>query len=96
MSNEAKEKSSDVSGKVDALVRWVFFTMVEISTGWMRVGNAYASREDAEGWLDFVSASKGGRPARVEGLDLFYVDGQLDERTVRELDERFNLDAQNS
>ena len=73
-------------------IRWVFFIMVEISTGWIRVGNAYATRKGAEGWLDFVSAAKGGRPARVEGLELVYIDGELDERTIRALDEKFNLD----
>ena len=90
------EKTSVKPGKVHPLARTVYFTMVKISTGWIRVGNAYFSRKDAEDWLPFVSESKGGRPAKAEKLTLNYVDGALDKQTVRTLDEVFNLDAPNS
>lgn len=71
----------------------VFFTMVEITTGWVRVGDAYSTRREAEDWLDFVSESKGGRPAKVEELKLNYIGDALDEETIQILDEKFNMDA---
>ena len=73
--------------------RRLFFTMVRHPvTGWMRVGNAYATRKGAQGWLSFVRAAWRGLPARVSQFTLRFVDGALDERSRRVLDEKFNLE----
>lgn len=72
--------------------RRVFFTMVRHPiTGWTRVGNAYATRNGAHGWLSFVSAAWRGLPTRVAQCTLRFLDGVLDERSRRVLDEKFNL-----
>jgi hypothetical protein len=81
-------------GKVNPLVRRVWFNMVKTPTGWMRVGNAFGSKEAAEDMLDLiVRGYYPGRETKAEPLDLNYVDGRLDEQTARILDEKFNLDA---
>ena len=74
-------------------IKRVYFTMVETPSGKVRGGNAYASEKDAEEWAGFVSNAYGGRPVSVESLDLIYDNGKLSEQTIKELDERFNLDA---
>jgi len=74
--------------------RTVFFTMVDHPVkGWARVGNAYATRKDAAGWLPFVRGSWRGLRAKVSQCTLRLVDGQLSETSKRVLDKKFNLDA---
>ena len=90
----SERTSGDLPRKVDALVRQVWFNMVKTPTGWMRVGNAFGSKEAAEDMLDLIVRGYYlGREIKAEPLDLNYVDGRLDEQTVRILDEKFNLDA---
>lgn len=70
----------------------VFFTMVlHPSLGWIRVGNAYGSRAIARGWLGFVR-DRWRLPAKVSACTITFNDGALDERSVRVLDTKFNLD----
>ena len=81
---------------LDAVVRRdVHFTMVRLQKGWTRVGRAYATKETAESWLDFVSKAWGDRPAEVSTCTLTFVNGQLDEESRRTLDETYNMDAPN-
>ena len=73
--------------------RDVYFTMVRLAKGWTRVGKAYATKEAAESWLDFVSKAWGDRLAEVSGCTLTFVNGQLDEDSRRTLDKTYNMDA---
>jgi len=81
---------------VQPLVRRVWFTMVlHPVNGWMRVGNAYGSRKAASEWLPFVRGAWRGLRTRVSQCSLRFVDGVLDERSRRTLDEKYNLDPPN-
>lgn len=73
--------------------RRVYFTMVRHPvSGWTRVGNAYRTRAEAGDWLPFVRSGWRGCRVRVSQCTLRWVDGVLDERSVRVLDQKFNLD----
>lgn len=73
--------------------RTVYFTMVlHPLDGWTRVGNAYASRKAASGWLRFVRGAWRGCKAKVAQCTVCLVDGRLDERSARVISEKFNLD----
>ena len=81
---------------LDRVVRRdVYFTMVRLAKGWTRAGKAYATKETAESWLDFVSKAWGDRPTEVSGCTLTFVNGELDEESRRTLDETYNMDAPN-
>lgn len=72
--------------------RTVFFTMIlHPVTAWTRVGNAYSSRKDAQGWLGFVRG-RWHLPARVAACTITLVDGVPDARSLEVLDKKFNLD----
>lgn len=73
--------------------RQVYFTMVlHPGRGWIRVGNAYSSRKAALEWLPFVRRAWQCQ-AKVEAATLGLVDGRLDEKSIRLLNQKFNLDA---
>jgi len=70
----------------------VYFTMALNSEDkWYRVGIAYRTRKIAETWMDFVSKSQGGRQIKVEECALLFIEGKLDDNSVKILDEKFNL-----
>jgi len=71
----------------------VFFTMVYHLSGWMRVGNAYPTRESAKEWLPMVRARWRGLRTKVESCVLTFKDGVLSEESRQLLDQKFNLDA---
>jgi len=73
--------------------RRVYFTMVDHPVkGWIRVGPAYPTRDVAASWLPFVSGAWKVCGARVAQFTARWVDGELDERSVRTLDQKFNMD----
>lgn len=75
------------------MTRTVFFTMVHHPVdGTIRVGNAYGSRSAARSWLPFVRGAWRGCRASVSQCTLRWVNGELDERSLRLLDEKYNLD----
>jgi hypothetical protein len=85
------------SGTLDPIVRRVWFTMVSHpAKGWMRVGNAYVSRDVAREWVPFVRGAWRGLRVKVSQCTLRWVNGQLDEKSRRTLDEKFNMDAPNT
>lgn len=72
----------------------VYFTMVlHPGKGWIRVGNAYASRKAATEWLPFVRGVWRGCRARVSQCTLHIYDGKLTYSSLRVLDRKYNLDA---
>lgn len=78
------------------IVRRVWFVMVlHPDKGWMRVGNAYGSRQAAREWLPLVRGAWRGLRTRVSQCTLRWVNGELTDRSRRTLDEKFNLDAPN-
>lgn len=71
----------------------VFFTMVHLPTGPIRVGKAYRSREVALGWLPIVKGQWRYFRVSVRKLTVrFAADGQIDKQTKRRLDIEFNMD----
>ncbi len=75
----------------------VFFTMVlHPAQGWIRVGEAYATREIAQGWLPFVRGAWRGLRVKTRKCPMRIVDGELDEATRERLDKVFNLDPPDS
>ena len=73
----------------------VFFTMVHHPSGQLiRDGNAHSTEAAAKGWVPFVRGSWRGCRVTVSPCTLRWVDGRLDERSVRLLDKKFNLDAE--
>ncbi len=81
---------------LDAVVRRdVYFTMVRLAKGWTRVGKAYATKETAESWLDFVSKAWGDRPAEVSTCSLTWINGDLDLESICKLDQMYNMNAPN-
>ena len=88
------EAAKAVKGSLDPLVRRVWFTMVlHPAKGWMRAGKAYGSREAAAEWVPFVRGAWRGLRTKVSQCTLRFVNGQLDERSRRTLDEKFNMDS---
>ncbi len=76
------------------VTRRVFFTMVRHPfNGPTRVGNAYATKEAAKGWLPFVRGAWRVCRVSVSSCTLRWVDGALDARSVRILDTKYNLDG---
>lgn len=73
--------------------RTVFFTMVLHFRDWVRVGNAYPSRDAAKEWVPFVRAAWKGLKTKVEPCKLSFVDGKLTEESRQLLDQKFNLDS---
>ncbi len=72
----------------------LFFIMVgHPSKGWIRSGNAYATKKAADGWTDFVKSYWRGLPTKVERLNLTWNGDKLDDRTIEILDKKFNLDV---
>ncbi|WP_425953034.1 hypothetical protein [Ralstonia pseudosolanacearum] len=72
----------------------VFFTMVmRPGAGWLRVGNAYPSRDSAQDWVPFVRRAWRGLRTKVEPCILVFEDGVLTEESRRLLDQKFNLDS---
>jgi len=72
--------------------RTVFFTMLRHPDGWIRVGPAYSSRKEAQGWLSFVKQARRLRTGRVAQLTCRWVNGELDAKTIETLDKKFNMD----
>ena len=92
-----KTQGAAPSGTVGAVVRRVWFTMVlHPANGWMRAGKAYGSREAAREWVFFVRGAWRGLRVKVSQCTLRWVNGQLDEKSRRTLDEKFNMDAPNT
>ena len=82
---------------LEPIVRRVWFTMVlHPAKGWMRAGKAYGSRKAAREWVPFVRVAWRGLRVKVSQCTLRWVNGQLDERSRRTLDEKFNMDAPNA
>lgn len=70
----------------------VFFTMVKHPfRGWIRVGNAYSSKEAAQEWLPFVSKAWSGLKAKVSPCTLKFVNGKLSNASLHTLDVKFNM-----
>ena len=83
-------------GTLDPIVRRVWFVMVmHPAKGWMRAGQAYGSREAAAEWVPFVRGAWRGLRTKVAQCTLRWVNGELDEKSRRTLDEKFNMDAPN-
>lgn len=78
--------------------RTLYFTMVLYpGRGWCRNGGPLSSRRAAEGWLGFVrAANRWLCPVRVSQFTLRLIDGVMDERSVRILSEKFNMDPPDS
>jgi hypothetical protein len=78
--------------------RVVFFTMVYDPrfNGWTRTGKAYASRKTAREWVPFVRAAWRGCRTMVCQCTLTWRDGKLTPKSVKVLDEKFNMDAPDS
>lgn len=90
------EAAAGVPVPIDAVVRRVWFTMVSHpANGWIRAGKAYGSREAAREWVPFVRGAWRGLRVKVSQCTLRWVNGQLDERSRRTLDKKFNMDAPN-
>jgi len=71
----------------------VFFTIVSSRNGkWIRVGNAYNSRKQAESWLPFVKGFWVGRSVKISQCTLRFEDGKLCEKSKLLL-QKYNLDA---
>ena len=71
----------------------VFFIMVEHPIdGWIRVGNAYKTRDAAKEWTGFVRKSWRICRVRIAPCTLRRVNGELDERSRKVLDKKFNMD----
>jgi hypothetical protein len=91
------EAAAGVPVPLDAVVRRVWFTMVlHPLNGWIRAGKAYGSRDAAREWVPFVRGAWRGLRVKVSQCTLRWVNGQLDERSRRTLDEKFNMDAPNA
>ena len=74
--------------------RTLFFTMVSSRNGkWIRVGNAYNSRKQAEIWLPFVKGFWVGRSVKVSQCTVKIENGQVCEKSIRLLDSKYNIDA---
>lgn len=75
--------------------KWtVFFTMIlHPGKGWIRVGNAYASRKSAAEWLPFVRGAWRGCRARISQCTLRLQGDELSEASKRRLDRQYNLDV---
>lgn len=72
----------------------IFFTMVlHPSSGWIRVGPVYPSREAAREWLPFVRGSWRGCAAKVAQCTVRLEGGAVCEASRRVLDEKFNMDS---
>lgn len=72
----------------------VFFTMVPSRNGkWIRVGNAYNSRKQAESWLPFVKGFWVGRSVKISQCTLRFEDGKLCENSIKLLNAKYNMDA---
>jgi hypothetical protein len=72
----------------------VFFLMVHHPlNGRIRVGNAHRTEQAARDWRPFVRGAWRGCRVSVSPCTLRWVGGQLDERSVRVLDQKYNLDA---
>lgn len=86
------------ANKVDAtalLRRKFFFIMVSHpAKGWMRAGNAYASRKAAQGWVSFVRGAWRGLRTKVVACTVVWRNGEIDEKSRNVLDKKFNLDVQ--
>ena len=78
--------------------RVVFFTMVYDPRfkGWTRTGKAYTSRKTAREWVPFVRAAWRGCRTKVCQCTLTWHDGKLTPKSVKVLDEKFNMDAPDS
>jgi hypothetical protein len=72
----------------------LFFTMVmHPAKGWMRVGNAYSTRNAAQDWLPVVRGYWRGLPVKVSQCTIYLDGGRICEKSRRILDEKFNLDV---
>lgn len=80
------------SGCISRLVRRVFFTMVQHPKyGWIRVGNAYSSKNSAQEWVPFVRQCWRGLRTKVVSCTLHFVDGELTPVSAKILDSKFNM-----
>lgn len=71
----------------------VYFTMVlHPLKGWVRTGQAKASRDDATQWLPVVRGAWRGCRTKVSQLTIRFVDGVMDEKSRITLDKKFNMD----
>lgn len=91
--NRQPDMSSEMALRSGRLVRRVWFTMVLIpGKGWTRVGKAYGSRENAKGWLPFVSGAWHGLRTKVSQCTLRWVDGAMTERSRETLSTKYNME----
>lgn len=91
---EPNTTSGDGGDCLERLVRRdCFFNMVQSPMGPKRAGNAYATKEAAKSWSDFVSRRHGGHPVKVEKFTVELLDGKVTPECAKILDERFNLDV---
>lgn len=71
----------------------LYFTMVRHpKRGWIRCGNAFDSRANAQSWIPFVRRTWRGCAAKVAQCTLQFVDGKLSSKSVSVLDQKFNMD----
>lgn len=93
MSKDQTPNAAPVDGIVIRRPVDVWFTMVHLPTGAIRVGKAYRSRKAAVDWLPIVKGKWRYYRVSVRKLTVrFCPDGQIDERTKRRLDSEFNMD----
>jgi len=93
--SEAKKQRESGSGASVVIRRPVdvWFTMVHLPTGPIRVGRAHRSHEAARDWLPIVKGQWRYFRVSVRKLTVrFGPDGQIDERTKARLDSEFNMD----
>lgn len=73
--------------------RTVFFTMVMHPNGkWTRVGNSYAKKDTAKGWVPFVKGAWRGCRVKVQPCTLELEDGKLTPASLEILDREYNFD----
>lgn len=59
--------------------------------GWIRAGNAYATKQAARGWVPFVRAAWRGLRVKVVPFTVVLIDGKVSAKSQKVLDEKFNL-----
>jgi hypothetical protein len=70
-----------------------WFTMVNHpERGWIRVGNAYVSHNEARAWFGVVSGAWKGLRVKASRCTVTLVDRELDAASKKVLSEKYNLD----
>lgn len=71
----------------------VYFTMLlHPVKGWIRVGGAKATREDAKWWCRVIRNRWNPNRTRVSQFTFRLVDGVMDEKSKAVLNTKFNMD----